>query len=122
MIHIEVPRIDYEKENGDGTGKSSQAARDIQIKRFTNYGSSDNVCGHFMAVQSPAHTGIEAESMQLYWPLIPGKHLPWYIRSHLIHGLKQPGGFLTDYGPPLRAWPVRSIIRTMIGAVLSGQR
>ena len=42
-IHIEVPRVDYEKLSGDRLGESSesickrvQAARDIQIKRFAN--------------------------------------------------------------------------------------
>jgi len=40
-IHIEVPRVDYEKLSGDRVGESSeairtrvQAARDIQNKRF----------------------------------------------------------------------------------------
>jgi magnesium chelatase family protein len=40
-IHIEVPRVDYEKLSGDGVGESSacirarvQAARDIQNQRF----------------------------------------------------------------------------------------
>ena len=42
-IHIEVPRVDYEKLSGDRLCESSesirkrvQAARDIQIKRFAN--------------------------------------------------------------------------------------
>ncbi len=42
-IHIEVPRVDYEKLSGDRVGKSSaviwacvQVARDIQNKRFSN--------------------------------------------------------------------------------------
>ena len=50
-IHIEVPRVDYEKLSGDRLGESSesirtrvQAARDIQNKRFSNNGSSDIVC------------------------------------------------------------------------------
>src|SRR6188474_2677668 len=40
-IHIEVPRVDYEKLSGDRVGESSesirarvQAARDIQLQRF----------------------------------------------------------------------------------------
>jgi len=55
-IHIEVPRVDYEKLSGDRLGESSeairarvQAARDIQQKRFSN-GSSDIVCNADMRV------------------------------------------------------------------------
>lgn len=50
-IHIEVPRVDYEKSRGDRVGELSdsirarvQAARDIQGKRFSNNGSPDIVC------------------------------------------------------------------------------
>ena len=50
-IHIEVPRVDYEKLSGDRVGEPSecirarvQAARDIQTKRFSANGSSDIVC------------------------------------------------------------------------------
>ena len=54
-IHIEVPRVDYEKLSGDRMGESSesirarvQAARDIQLKRFSK--SSDIVCNADMRV------------------------------------------------------------------------
>ncbi len=56
-IHIEVPRVDYEKLSGDRMGESSeairtrvQAARDIQNKRFSNNGSTDIVCNADMRV------------------------------------------------------------------------
>ncbi|HLO13622.1 MAG TPA: ATP-binding protein [Anaerolineales bacterium] len=56
-IHIEVPRVDYEKLSGDRIGESSQcirarvqAARDIQNKRFSKNGSSDIVCNADMRV------------------------------------------------------------------------
>ncbi len=56
-IHIEVPRVDYEKLSGDRVGETSesirqrvQAARDIQNKRFSNNGSSDIVCNADMRV------------------------------------------------------------------------
>ena len=56
-IHIEVPRVDYEKLSGDRVGEPSnsicarvQAARDIQRKRFSNNGSSDIVCNADMRV------------------------------------------------------------------------
>jgi magnesium chelatase family protein len=56
-IHIEVPRVDYEKLSGDRMGESSecirarvQAARDIQNKRFSGNGSSDIVCNADMRV------------------------------------------------------------------------
>jgi len=56
-IHIEVPRVDYEKLSGDRLGESSeiicrrvQAARDIQSNRFSNNGSSDIACNADMRV------------------------------------------------------------------------
>ena len=56
-IHIEVPRVDYEKLSGDRVGESSesirtrvQAARDIQRRRFSSNGSSDIICNADMRV------------------------------------------------------------------------
>jgi magnesium chelatase family protein len=56
-IHIEVPRVDYEKLSGNKVSESSesirarvQAARDIQNKRFTSGGSTDIVCNADMRV------------------------------------------------------------------------
>jgi magnesium chelatase family protein len=56
-IHIEVPRVDYEKLSGDRLGETSesirkrvQAARDIQNKRFLNSGSKDVICNADMRV------------------------------------------------------------------------
>ena len=56
-IHIEVPRVDYEKLSGDRMGESSesirarvQAARDIQLKRFSKNGSSDIICNADMRI------------------------------------------------------------------------
>ncbi len=56
-IHIEVPRVDYEKLSGDRLGESSeairarvQAARDIQNKRFSNGEAKDVVCNADMRV------------------------------------------------------------------------
>jgi len=56
-IHIEVPRVDYEKLSSNRVGESSevirarvQAARDIQNKRFSTNGSSDIVCNADMRV------------------------------------------------------------------------
>lgn len=56
-IHIEVPRVDYEKLSGDRIGEPSecirarvQAARDIQTRRFSKNGSSDIVCNADMRV------------------------------------------------------------------------
>jgi magnesium chelatase family protein len=55
-IHIEVPRVDYEKLSGDRMGESSeairarvQAARDIQMKRFSS-NASDIICNADMRV------------------------------------------------------------------------
>ena len=56
-IHIEVPRVDYEKLSGDRMGESSasirarvQAARDIQLARFSNIESSNIVANADMRV------------------------------------------------------------------------
>ena len=56
-IHIEVPRVDYEKLSGNKISESSasirkrvQAARDIQIKRFANGSSADIVCNADMRI------------------------------------------------------------------------
>src|SRR4030095_14074417 len=56
-IHIEVPRVDYEKLSGDRVGESSaairsrvQAARNIQTQRFSRNDSSDIVCNADMRV------------------------------------------------------------------------
>ena len=56
-IHIEVPRVDYEKLSEDRVGEPSecirarvQAARDIQTRRFSTNGSLDIVCNADMRV------------------------------------------------------------------------
>ena len=56
-IHIEVPRVDYEKLSGDRLGESSetirqrvQTAREIQRARFSNLQPSDIVCNADMRV------------------------------------------------------------------------
>jgi len=56
-IHVEVPRVDYDKLSGDRVGESSeairarvQAARDIQNKRFSKNNSSDIICNADMRV------------------------------------------------------------------------
>jgi magnesium chelatase family protein len=56
-IHIEVPRVDYEKLSGDRLGETSdairariQAAREIQHRRFSNIESSDVLCNADMRI------------------------------------------------------------------------
>ena len=56
-IHIEVPRVDYEKLSGNKTSETSesirgrvQAARDIQNKRFANGKSTDVVSNADMRI------------------------------------------------------------------------
>jgi magnesium chelatase family protein len=56
-MHIEVPRVDYEKLSADRVGESSecirarvQAARNIQQARFSKIESSDIVCNADMRV------------------------------------------------------------------------
>lgn len=56
-IHIEVPRVDYEKLSGDRMGEPSecirarvQVARTIQRKRFSQNGSTDIICNADMRI------------------------------------------------------------------------
>ena len=56
-IHVEVPRVDYEKLSGDRLGETSetirkrvQSARDIQNQRFSLNGASDIVCNADMRI------------------------------------------------------------------------
>ena len=56
-IHIEVPRVDYEKLSGNKVSESSEAirkrvqvARSIQNKRFTNGKATDIVCNADMRI------------------------------------------------------------------------
>ncbi|MCQ3935502.1 MAG: hypothetical protein DPW18_00500 [Chloroflexi bacterium] len=56
-IHIEVPRVDYEKLSGDRLGESSesirkrvQSAREIQQARFSGLQSQDIVCNADMRI------------------------------------------------------------------------
>ncbi len=56
-IHIEVPRVDYEKLSGNKISETSesirnrvQAARDIQYKRFANGKATDIVCNADMRI------------------------------------------------------------------------
>lgn len=56
-IHIEVPRVEYQKLCSDRLGESSeairkrvQAARDIQRQRFSKSGSSDIICNADMRI------------------------------------------------------------------------
>ena len=79
-IHIEVPRVDYEKLSGDRVGESSeairarvQAARDIQLARFSKIESLNIVVNADMRVGSEdiqaAHL---AEALQYRPKLIMG--------------------------------------------------
>ena len=56
-IHIELPRVDYEKLSGDRLGETSesirkrvQTARDIQTQRYSNIESSNIVCNEDMRI------------------------------------------------------------------------
>ncbi len=72
-IHIEVPRVDYEKLSGDRLGETSeairarvQAARDIQNNRFSTNGSSDIVCNADMRVgEIRQFCALQAEGQSL---------------------------------------------------------
>jgi magnesium chelatase family protein len=72
-IHIEVPRVDYEKLSSGRVGESSesirarvQSARDIQNKRFSNNGSSDIICNADMRVgEVRQFCGLQVEGQSL---------------------------------------------------------
>jgi magnesium chelatase family protein len=56
-IHIEVPRVDYEKPSGNRVSESSksirawiQAAHDIQNKRFINGKATNIICNADMRI------------------------------------------------------------------------
>jgi magnesium chelatase family protein len=56
-IHIEVPRVDYEKLSGNRMSETSevirqrvQAARELQRIRFSNHGSPDIICNADMRI------------------------------------------------------------------------
>jgi len=67
-IHIEVPRVDYEKLSSDRTGESSemirarvQTAQDIQNKRFETGEAKDIICNADMRVaQVRQFCGLQA--------------------------------------------------------------
>ena len=69
-IHIEVPRVDYEKLSGNKLGETSeairqrvQAARNIQSKRFSN---SDIICNSDMRVgEIRQYCNLQAEGQSL---------------------------------------------------------
>jgi magnesium chelatase family protein len=72
-IHIEVPRVDYEKLSGDRVSESSesirarlQAARKIQLTRFSINASSDIICNADMRVgEVRQFCGLQAEGQSL---------------------------------------------------------
>ena len=86
-IHIEVPRVDYEKLSGDRVGESSEAirprvqtARDIQNRRFSNNGSADIVSNadmrvgeirQFCRLQDEGQSLMRAWSEFKYYSLFP---------------------------------------------------
>ncbi|HLO28382.1 MAG TPA: ATP-binding protein [Anaerolineales bacterium] len=76
-IHIEVPRVDYEKLSGHRLGESSecirarvQAARDIQRARFTKYQFTDLVWAYPAYIMLPVlfttHYGSDPDRTDLY--------------------------------------------------------
>jgi len=53
---------------------------------------------HFVAILSSDGSRIESDSLLLYVPIILGRRLPPDVRNDLIHGLAEPGRFLTSNG------------------------
>jgi magnesium chelatase family protein len=74
-IHIEVPRVDYEKLSGDRLGETSetirarvQAARNIQLRRFSKIESSNIVANADMRVgEIRQFCKLQDEGQSLMW-------------------------------------------------------
>jgi magnesium chelatase family protein len=73
-VHIEVPRVDYEKLSGDRVVRPAQqfsraqAALDIQNKRFSKNNSSDIVCNADMRVREIRQfCKLQDEGQSLMW-------------------------------------------------------
>jgi magnesium chelatase family protein len=89
-IHMEVPRVDYEKLSGDRVGESSEsirasvrAARDIQSKRFSNNGSSDIVCNADARVgEIRQYCKLQAEGQSLMHAAMTQLNLSARLSSH----------------------------------------
>lgn len=72
-IHIEVPRVDYEKLSGDRLGETSetirkcvQAARDIQNHRLSNIESLEIICNTDMRIgEVRQFCGLQDEGQSL---------------------------------------------------------
>ena len=110
-IHIEVPRVDYEKLSGNRAGEMSetirarvQAARDIQNKRFSCHGASDIVCNADMrvggdtAILPVAGRGSEPDAGGHVSTQFVGTRLSSHPQTGAHH--RGPGG---ERGDPLRA-------------------
>jgi putative isomerase len=95
-----VLQMDFLAQAADRLDKKDEASQwliradDLTKNLLAHFWRGD----HFVAVESFPHTDIEAESLQLYLPLIMGKRLPEDVRAHLLRGLKQPERFVTAHG------------------------
>lgn len=72
-----------------------QRADTLLEKMLAAYWTGD----HFIALQGEnADNIVEAESLQLYVPLILGKRLPESVRNTLLHNIQREDKVLTPYG------------------------
>ena len=97
-IHIEVPRVDYEKLSGNKVSESSesirkrvQVARDIQNKRFTNGKATDIVANadmrigeirQFCQLQAEGQSLMRSAMSQLQLSAHPPSHAKRQIIAH----------------------------------------
>jgi len=95
-----VLQMEFLADAAEKIGRADEApqwrtrAKELTARLLDHFWRGD----HFVAVQSATHTDVEAESLQLYLPLILGKRLPQDVREHLLNGLNRPNRFLTQHG------------------------
>ena len=89
-IHIEVPRVDYEKLSGDRLGETSetirkrvQAARNIQQQRFAT-SQSDIICNADMRVASSFRLHLCGNVIRSQCPNVYAEY-PVGVRAWLSH-------------------------------------
>ena len=108
-IHIEVPRVDYEKLSGDRMGESSksirkrvQTARSIQQVQFTNHQSCNIICNADMRVgQIRQFCKLQDEGQSLMRAAMTQLNLS----ARAYHHILKIAGTIADFGEALQYHP-----------------
>jgi magnesium chelatase family protein len=99
-IHIEVPRVNYEKLSGDRVGESSesirgrvQAARHIRLRRFLKIESANIVCNADMQVgQIGQYCKLQADGQSLMRAAMTQLNLS----ARVYHRILKPARTIAD--------------------------